>query len=196
MSDPKKALAGKLTLDPSRFEELFALLHPLKLDKDAYFIRPGAICHHIAFVIHGTLRSYYVNELGNEISFLFHFNHQHLHNQFVSDYESVLAGNPSRLYIQALEDSELLLLHKNDLEQLYLKDAYWQQFGRIMNERIYLSAKKRVEDLLYFSPEKRYQNLLSENPSIFQHIPQKFIASYLGITPQSLSRIRRRIALN
>jgi CRP-like cAMP-binding protein len=100
------------------------------------------------------------------------------------------------LNIQALENSTVFLLSKNDLESLYLKDKYWQNFGKRMTERIYLSAKKRVEDLLYYSPEKRYLNLLTDNPLIFQKIPQKFIASYLGITPQSLSRIRKRITIN
>lgn len=196
MTNSKKDLASKLLIGPERFEELSAFLQPLKISKHDFFVRPGGVCQHIAFVISGVLRSYYVDERGEEISFLFHFSHQHLQHQFVSDYESVLTGIPSRLYIQALEESELLLLHKNDLEQLYREDAYWQQFGRIMNERVYLSAKKRVEDLLYFSPESRYRNLLAENPSFFQRIPQKFIASYLGITPQSLSRIRRRLAFN
>ena len=73
---------------------------------------------------------------------------------------------------------------------------YWQEFGRQMAEHIYLSAKKRVEDLLFLTAENRYLQLLKQHPEIFQHVPQKYIASYLGIQPQSLSRMRKRIALN
>lgn len=94
--------------------------------------------------------------------------------------------------IKALKDSEIMLLHKDDLQKLYQKEAYWQEFGRKMTEVIYLSAQKRIEELLYYVPERRYYNLLSETPQVFQLIPLKHIASYLGIKPQSLSRIRNR----
>ncbi|MXD03670.1 Crp/Fnr family transcriptional regulator, partial [Escherichia coli] len=83
------------------------------------------------------------------------------------------------------KDSEIMLLHKDDLQKLYRKEAYWQEFGRKMTEVIYLSAQKRIEELLYYVPERRYYNLLSENPQVFQLIPLKHIASYLGIKPQS-----------
>ncbi len=95
--------------------------------------------------------------------------------------------------IKAVTDAEVLLLHKEDLQKLYQKDTYWQEFGRKMTEVIYLGAKRRIEELLYYSPEIRYNNLLAENPQIFQLVAQKHIASYLGIKPPSLSRIRRRI---
>ena len=134
------------------------------------------------------MRSYYINENGDDISFIFHFD-----NQFFADYESILCNSVSYLNIQAMEDSELLLLDKNDLQNLYEKEMYWQKFGRLMTEKIYLDTKKRLENLLYYSPEKRYTNLLEENPLVFEKIPQKYIAGYLGITPQSLSRIRKRI---
>jgi CRP-like cAMP-binding protein len=95
--------------------------------------------------------------------------------------------------IQAIEDCEILLLQKDDLQKLYKKEAYWQQFGRVMSEKIYLDAKKRIDDLLCYSPENRYLNLLKKEPILVQKIAQKHIASYLGVTEQSLSRIRSRI---
>lgn len=109
-----------------------------------------------------------------------------------TDYESILQNVKSKMNIKALKDSEIMLLHKDDLQKLYQKEAYWQEFGRKMTEVIYLSAQKRIEELLYYVPERRYYNLLSENPQVFQLIPLKHIASYLGIKPQSLSRIRNR----
>jgi len=175
-------------VDRAHFSEFYALLKHVTLSKSAYFLKEGSLCHYLGFVKQGALRSYYNHEAGDELSFMFHFE-----NQFFSDYESILCGTISNLNIQALEDSEILLLHKDDLQRLYSKEAYWQEFGRKMSEQIYLNAKKRIEDILYYSPEDRYKRLLEDYPFFFQRIPQKYISSYLGVTPQSLSRIRRRL---
>jgi len=183
---------GKLfDVDEEHFEEFYSLLRHVNFAKSEYFLRKGETCNYLGFVTKGSMRSFYINESGKEISFMFHFE-----NQFFTDYESILRNKKSNLNIQSQEKAEVLLLHKDDLQKLYSKEPYWQEFGRKMTEKIYLDAKKRIENLLYHSPEKRYINLLQENPSAFQHVPQKHIASYLGITPPSLSRIRKRISIN
>ena len=180
---------GELFLvDKDHFDEFYALLKQTELLKSAFFLQEGDHCNYLGFVKKGVLRSYYNHEGGEELSFMFHFD-----NQFFSDYESILCNTRSNMNIQALEDSEIMLLHKDDLQHLYTKEAYWQEFGRKMSEKIYLDAKKRIEDILYYAPEERYLRLLKESPLLFQHIPQKFISSYLGVTPQSLSRIRSRL---
>ncbi|MDP2723224.1 MAG: Crp/Fnr family transcriptional regulator [Bacteroidales bacterium] len=194
MNEHNNNLADIFGINKNYFVDFFSLLSVKNINKSEFILQAGDVCNYIGIVIEGSLRTYYINENGEDVSFLFHFNHK-LENLVFTDYESVLLGNKSKLNIQALENSTVFLLSKNDLESLYLKDIYWQNFGKRMTERIYLSAKKRVEDLLYYSPEKRYLNLLTDNPLIFQKIPQKFIASYLGITPQSLSRIRKRITI-
>jgi CRP-like cAMP-binding protein len=178
-------------IDAEHSAFFFSLLEIKILKKNDHFLRMNEPCHYLGFVKKGTLRSYYINESGDEISFVFHVD-----NQLFTDYESILLKTTSKLNIQALEDTEVLLLHRDDLENLYKTESYWQEFGRKITESIYLSAKKRVENLLCYSPEKRYENLLIENPTIFQKVPQKYIASYIGITPQSLSRIRKRISIN
>ncbi|WP_166925734.1 Crp/Fnr family transcriptional regulator [Flavobacterium poyangense] len=188
MQDDFQKYGALFQVDLAHFDVFFGLLKSVTLEKSEFFLQQGETCQYLGFVKNGLMRSYYNNEEGNDISFKFHFN-----NQFFTDYESILCDKESKLNIQAIQKSELLLLHKNDLESLYLKEAYWQEFGRKMAEKIYLDAKKRIEDLLYYSPEKRYMNLLKENPLVFQEVPQKYIAGYLGITPQSLSRIRKRI---
>jgi CRP-like cAMP-binding protein len=175
-------------VDAEHFDEFYSTLKKITLKKSDFFLQSGEKCQYLGFVKKGTMRSYYINENGDDISFIFHFD-----NQFFADYESILCNSVSYLNIQAMEDSELLLLDKNDLQNLYEKEMYWQKFGRLMTEKIYLDTKKRLENLLYYSPEKRYTNLLEENPLVFEKIPQKYIAGYLGITPQSLSRIRKRI---
>ena len=141
------------------------------------------------------MRTYYINENEEEVNFLFHFD-QRIEDTVFTDYESFLLKIPSKLNIQALEDCIVSTMSQENWITLSNTNLYWQQFSKKMTEKAYLSAKKRVEDLLYYSPENRYLKLLKENPMIFQKISQRHIASYLGITPQSLSRIRKRICIN
>lgn len=178
-------------MTPQRWKEFSSRLVSRSIPRNGFFLQKDEYCCYVGIVETGTLRTYYIDENGNEISFLFH-----LKNGLFTDYESVITGNPSRLYIRAIEASTVLLIHKSDLHALYSSEDYWQQFGRQMAECIYLSAKKRVEDLLFLTAENRYMQLLKQHPEIFQHVPQKYIASYLGIQPQSLSRMCKRIALN
>jgi CRP-like cAMP-binding protein len=175
-------------VDPDHFEEFYALLHDTKLSKSDLFLKQGEKCKYLGFIKKGTIRCFYINDQGREINFGFYFE-----NEFFTDYESILCDTVSNMNIQALEDSEILLLSKEHLQDLYKKEAYWQQFGRVMSEKIYLDAKKRIDDLLCYSPENRYLNLVKKQPALFQKIAQKHIASYLGVTEQSLSRIRSRI---
>lgn len=188
-------LADAFGLSVSHIEEMMAIAFPKKVRRGEFLLREGEICTHVGLVVTGALRTFYINESGEDISFLFHFNHRLEHLAFI-DYESVLLGTPTKLNIQATKNSLVYLIHKNDLAALYKKNEFWQKFEKQMADRVYLSAKRRVEDLLYYSPEKRYIHLLTENPLVFQKFPQKYIASYLGITPQSLSRIRKRITNN
>ncbi len=180
--------ATLLQLDSLHWDELAPKLTSVTLAKHDFLLQPGAICHHLGFVVNGTLRTFYVDSAGNDVSFLFHWT-----GQLFTNYESVLTRQPSTLAIQALEPTTVQLIHRDDLFALYETSMYWQRFGRIMADQIFLTARQRINDLLFLSPEERYLALLSQQPTVFQKIPQKYIATYLGITPQSLSRIRKRI---
>ncbi|WMJ73661.1 Crp/Fnr family transcriptional regulator [Cytophagaceae bacterium ABcell3] len=194
-----KAFCDKLIkflgIGKEAFGDLYSRLEPQELSKHEYVLQENEVCNCIGLVSKGSLRTFYVNENGDETTFLFHFNHE-LEDFVFTDYESFLMRNSSRLNIQALEDSTVYFIYYNDWQALLSSGAYWQEFSKRMTEKVFLAAKRRVEDLLYYSPESRYQKLLQENPLVFQIFPQKYIASYLGITPQSLSRIRKRIAVN
>ncbi len=158
------------------------------LAKDDYFLQVGEVAHYAGIVTTGILRTFHIDAKGHDTSFLFHWNGQPFTN-----YASMLTGEPSNLAVQALEDTEIQVMHKQELFALYETSMYWQRFGRQMAEASFIVAKKRIDDLLFYTPEERYLALLQENPDIFQKIQQKYIATYLGITPQSLSRIRKRI---
>jgi CRP-like cAMP-binding protein len=176
-------------------DEIVSLLKFQEIKKSEFVLKENEVCSFIGLVGEGSFRTFYKNENGEEINFLFHYN-QRIEDLVFTDYESFLLRSNSKLNIQALEDSKVCFIAYDDWQDLCNKNVYWQFFSKSMTEKVYICAKKRIEDLLYYAPESRYLNLLKENPSIFQIIPQKYIASYLGITPQSLSRIRKRIVNN
>ncbi len=117
-------------------------------------------------------------------------------NGWYTDYDSFLSGKPSHQNIEALEKTDLLLLDKKHLEALYDQNPRFERFGRLMAERAYLGVRKRTESLTNQSAEERYLQLVKDRPKVIERIPQHYIASYLGIQPQSLSRIRKQILEN
>ncbi|HCA05953.1 Crp/Fnr family transcriptional regulator [Chryseobacterium sp.] len=179
------AVYGSLFLvDEEHYKEFCGYLKKVTFKKADFFLREGEYCQHLGFLKCGLMRSFYDRDIN--VNF-------HLENSLITDYDSVLYGVKSKMNIKAIEDSEVFLLHKDHLQSLYHKEAYWQEFGRKIAEAVYLHAKKRIEGLLCISPEQRYHQLLLENPKILQLVFQKHIAGYLGIQPQSLSRIRKRL---
>ncbi|MBW3466635.1 Crp/Fnr family transcriptional regulator [Arthrospiribacter ruber] len=188
-------LQNLLDMEVTAFDRLYSLLRFTDVKKKDFVLKEGDTCKFIGLVQKGTLRTFYVNEKGEEVSFLFHFNQQ-IEDIVFTDYESFLLETPSKLNIQALEDSTVCFINYDDWQRLCNESDYWMHFSKKMTEKVFLAAKRRIEDLLYYSPENRYLKLLKDNPLLFQKIPQKLIASYLGITPQSLSRIRKRICIN
>ena len=115
-------------------------------------------------------------------------------NEFLVDFSSFLTRSPSRYYWQAMQDVDVLTFSYEPVHSLYQKSAAWNQFGRLMAERVYLLANERTELLQFFTPEQRYQHVLHTYPALVTSISQAHLASYLGIKPESLSRIRHRLA--
>lgn len=174
-------------------DEDWLLLAPeLKLkeySKNDYYLFAGEIERQIGFILKGSFRWYYINPEGEEINFHFFFE-----NSFIVEFQSYLSEKPGRMYIQAMEDSSVILLpQKEKLEQFYSKSHSLEHLGRLVTENVYLETAERVKDFLYNTPEERYKNLLERHPDIFQRVSLANISSYLGIKPQSLSRIRKRI---
>jgi len=115
-------------------------------------------------------------------------------NEFITDYESFISQDSATLWIESMEDGEVVFLDRTGLYSLYETSFYWNKFGRIISEQIFLNSKRRTEQMLFLTPKERYVLLLKNQPSFFQKYSLKHIASYLGITPQSLSRIRNQLS--
>jgi len=145
------------------------------------------VCSSVAFINKGCLRYYYLAE-GEEHTLQFFFE-----NAWYTDYESFLTEKPTAQFIQALEPTELLILSKHSLTELYNTIPKFERFGRIMAEQAYLGSRKKNVAYHTLTPEDQYLKLVHERPKVIQRVALKYIASYLGIQPESLSRIRKRL---
>ncbi len=180
-------LSQFISLDPSEQEHFISKLTVKRFAKKELVLHEGQVCHYSYFINYGCLR-YYYNVDGQENTAQFFFE-----NGWYADYESFLLGKPTKQNIETLEKSELLLLSAKDLQQLYTDIPKFERFGRLMAENAFLGIRQRSEMLENQTAEERYLNLMKERPKVFERIPQHYIASYLGIRPPSLSRIRKRI---
>lgn len=165
-------------------------LYLKKLKKKDYFVEAGKVCNEVGFILKGSFRFYNVKD-GDEITGYFC-----LTNDLVSAYKSFLTQTPATSYIQALEDAEVIVFNKSGLEEL-LNDNRLnykiERFGRLVAENLICCYEDRVFSFVTQTPEERYLELLKNGRHIIKEIPQHYIANFLGITPVSLSRIRKRI---
>lgn len=172
-------------------EEAFSeILEVKQFKKKAFLLQEGQICSKVSFVNSGCMRLFYnVDGVENTVQFFFT-------NSWHTDYSSFLTGQPTIENMQALEPCEVVQFRKADLYKLYNIYPVFDRVGRVMAENAFLSLSKLNKMLTNEEPEQRYLNLLQQRPELVERIPQHYIASYLGIKPESLSRIRKRIFQN
>ncbi|MEO0572146.1 MAG: Crp/Fnr family transcriptional regulator [Bacteroidota bacterium] len=159
-----------------------------KLKKREFLLKPAQNCAYLAFVKKGTFRVFFYDKEGTEITVWFSFE-----GMMIGDLLALFQNSKAIFYVQAIEDSEISILPKNKLEELYLKNPEYLQFGRKYAEYVSVNVMKRMLSFQTKSAEERYIELLT-NPNYMQRIPLKYLASYLGVTDSSLSRIRKKIS--
>jgi CRP-like cAMP-binding protein len=172
-----------IELDP--FVKSFSI--PKTIRKNQFYIRPGLLCDTIGFVRRGCFRVYMIDNKGKEITTWFSFP-----GFVITDMLAFYTDGRARFYAQALEDCEVLNIKKQQLESLYKAYPDYREFGRKFAEEALIMLMKRTLSMQIESAENRYRDLL-EQPDFMQRIPLKYLASYLGITDTSLSRLRRKI---
>lgn len=159
-----------------------------KLRKYQFLLNEGEVCRQICFVKSGCLREYSIDNKGIE-----HIIQFAVADWWVSDLNSFLSGLPATHNIDALQDSDILFLEKSAREELFNNCPKMERFFRLLLESNYIATHQRILDSLSSSAEERYLKFIKTYPKLFEQIPQNQIASYLGITPQSLSRIRKEL---
>ena len=158
------------------------------LKKGEFLIHNSEICRQVSFINKGLLRVFYLAD-GKEICTGFV-----CENEYISSYASFLTSQPSSENMDALEDAELINLSYTDMQKLYKSNPVFETFGRKMAETLFIKISLQTTRLLTMSPEERYLSVVQYQPFIIQRVPQYMIASFIGITPEHLSRIRRKIA--
>jgi CRP-like cAMP-binding protein len=176
-----------ITVSHEEKEIISSLFKEKTYKKGDFFLADGQICKHVGFVAKGLMR-YYINHDGEEKTYAFS-----QENQYVSNYESFLPQRPSSKIIQALEDSLVFVISYSDLQILYAKVREGERYGRIAVEAVFLQMLIDINSFYTETPEIRYEGFLKNHPDLQQRISQYHIASFVGVKPQSLSRIRKRI---
>ena len=159
-----------------------------ELKKGDFFLADGQVCKQVGFIVKGLIR-YYINHDGEEKTYAFA-----QENNFVCNYESFLPQKPSTKIIQALEDCEMLIISFTDLQIFYKSIAQGERFGRLVIAQVFIQLLQDLSSFYTDTPEYRYEKFIKEHPGLQQRISQYHIASYVGVKPQSLSRIRKRIS--
>ncbi len=182
-------IGEKIALTNEETAQLKTFFTPKKLRKRQYLLQEGDVCKSLAFTEAGLLRLYSVDDKGIE-----HMLQFALTGWWVVDIYSFLTGEPSRYNIDALEDSELLLLSHENFEAMMAALPKMERYFRILFQNNIIAKERRLESAIAFGAEERYRQFEQGYPNFVQRIPLNLIASYLGITPETLSRIRRRFA--
>lgn len=179
----------KVSLTTEEEEFIKQYLTPKKLRKKQYLLQDGDVCKYIAFVEKGALKAYTVDDSGSESIIQFA-----LEGWIISDLYSFLTAEPATYNIDAIEDAELLLISKASHEALLQKMPKYETYIRLQITGAYIALQKRLTSIISLPLDERYKNLTALYPNIVQRVPQHMIASYMGLTPETLSRVRKKIS--
>lgn len=183
-----KNMTEKVKLTRDQQQMIRQYLVPKKIRKNQYLLQEGDVAKYAAFVEKGALRAYSVDEKGTEHIIQFAFE-----GWTISDMYSYMTGEPATYNIDALEDSELVLLDKSAQEEILQRVPEYEEYIRLQLTGAFMSMQKRITSMLSLTLEERYIQLTQLYPSLVQRVPQRMIASYMGLTPETLSRVRRKI---
>jgi CRP/FNR family transcriptional regulator, anaerobic regulatory protein len=182
-----QSIKSIVSLNEEEENAFISILEIRPYKKKEFLLKEGKVCDKISYINSGCVRLFY-NIEGNEKTVQFF-----LKDSWYTDYASFLTGKPTVENMQAIEDGIIVQFKKDDVNNLYNLYPSIERLGRIMAENAFISLLKLNNMNSNEEPEQRYLNLIKQRPEVVEKIPQHYIASYLGLQPQSLSRIRKRI---
>ncbi|OKS87268.1 Crp/Fnr family transcriptional regulator [Mucilaginibacter polytrichastri] len=180
----------KVNLADEEKESLKNFFIPKKLRKRQYLLQEGDVCKYLCFVVKGLLRTYNVDDKGDEHMSLFGWE-----GWWISDFNSFLSGEKAVFNIDAIEDTELLMISPENYEALTLAIPVMDRYFRILYQNSIVTKERRLMSSITHTAEEKYSQLATSHPQLIQRIPQNLIASYLGLAPETLSRIKKNIAI-
>ncbi|MDH5654679.1 MAG: Crp/Fnr family transcriptional regulator [Spirochaetia bacterium] len=189
----KTYLESRVPLTDHEWNMLEGRLQLIKFHEKQIIYTPEDIFDKMFFLNKGIVRAYFIDPEGKEFTWSIHYNEPDamVVNRFIVDYASFIKKEPSSFFFEAVTDSEAIVITDQLLKDLYSKSILWQQVGRVLSEEAYYLTHHRALSLLTKSAGERYQELIQKFPRLFEILPQQYLASYLGITPQSLSRLKK-----
>ncbi|RKR14484.1 CRP-like cAMP-binding protein [Maribacter vaceletii] len=184
----RKSLDAISKLTDADWKIFSSKLKKHEIKKGDALLRAGDVERYLSFIVEGSARIY-IPKIENDVTVGFVYE-----NEFVSSYASFLTKETSTFQIEAMSATVLWRLTYTDLQDIYKETENGNTIGRVTAETLFLTKSKREESLLTQSAEERYTRLFKERPKLIKEIPLKYLASYIGVTPQALSRIRKRIS--
>lgn len=184
-----KYLTSKVTITDEELEMVKEVCRIKKLRKKQYLLQEGDVWRYNAFVLNGFLRTYRVDDKGQE-----HYIQFSVEDWWAGDRESYIYETPAKYNIDAFEDSEVLLISKDDFEMLLNKIPALNTFMRNLMEKSLIALRNRVHSNISYTAEEKYNDFIKTYPNLFNRMPQHMIASFLGITPETLSRVRNQVS--
>jgi len=181
----KDCISSQITINETSLDNIISNFKPLKLSKGEYFLKAGKSCNQMAFIASGYLRMYDLVD-GKEITFWIGSE-----GKFITSLSSFVFETSNIWNIQAITDCELYIINRKDHFVLSRQEPKWLEFDNKLLAYSFALLEKSMFSQLHTTAKQRYDNLLNEDPDLFKNVPLQYIASMIGITPESLSRLRR-----
>ncbi|MFT6216754.1 MAG: CRP-like cAMP-binding protein [Roseivirga sp.] len=173
---------------PADLQLFHSDLNEIMVSKGGFLLKPGTHVQHEYFVTKGCLKAYYMDDKGKK-----HIIQFAVENWWIGDFDAFNNQGSSKLYIEAIEDSQLLSIHYDCLQSIYNKAPIFERYFRILTTNAFISQSKRILSSQEKNTQERYLEFCSSYPSIKHRVPNYDIANYLGVTPENLSRIRSKL---
>lgn len=184
-----KSIHEHVSLSEEEWELCKSSFIPKRMRKRQFLLQNGDICRRLAFIEKGALYSYSLDEKGNENVIQFGFE-----GYWIADLYSFLTDETSTLNIEILEDAELLMIDRDQNEILMEQVPAFANYNRILFQNAFVALQRRIKNTIGLSAEEKYSRFMEDYPKTLGRVPQHMIASYLGITPETLSRVRRSLS--
>jgi CRP-like cAMP-binding protein len=176
------------TISDKEFQFFQTAFSVKKVKKKQFLLHEGSICRYMAFIVKGAMRQYTIDDKGIE-----HIARFGIEEWWMSDRESLISLTPSRYNIEAIEDCDLLVATNEKLILLREQSPLFVKLGQLLDEKSYIASQKRIDVTISYTAEEKVIYLMENHPQFLHRFPQSMLASYLGLSPETLSRVRKQL---